>query len=270
MLDIMLEEFPFSSLWNSGIFLFIAFTAVIYLFLLPQEKSHSLWHKLSFLSGLILIFIATGSPLNILGRIQFSAHIVQIILLCFVVPPLLFIGMKYNLLNKVISIPSLFKKLINFIRRPYVAISIFFISLYAYHHSPIFDQARADLYGNYLYLLVLFVGAMLLWEALRKIKSKKDNLLYHLLCLVGIIPLGVILLVSEGIVYHAYTDLDTFTQVLQVCLPPGQQISEELVLLLLPFEPIPEQHLGGVVWLVAGLISFVASYIIIYRKEGLS
>ncbi|WP_010093827.1 cytochrome c oxidase assembly protein [Ornithinibacillus scapharcae] len=263
MLDIMLEEFPFSSLWNAGVFLFIAFTAVIYLFLLPQEKGHSFTRKVSFLFGLVLIFIAAGSPLNIFGRIQFSAHIIQVIILSFIAPPLLVIGMKYNLFKKL----PLLEKSVLFMSRPYIAISLFFLVLYAYHYPPIFDQARVDLYGNYIYLFLLFGSAMLLWGTLIPIPGKKQLLYYHLFCVLGIIPLGIILMLSKDVLYHAYTDLDTFTQALQVCLPPGQQISEELVLLILPFQPIPEQHLGGVIWIIAGFISFIASFIIKSKKK---
>ena len=122
MLDIMLEEFPFASLWNTGIFLFIAFAAIIYLFLLPQEKNHRLWKTVFFFIGLIVLFIATGSPINIIGRIQFSVHIIQVVLLCLIAPPLLLIGMKWNIIHRLIQY-ELISRINSFLIRPYVTIS---------------------------------------------------------------------------------------------------------------------------------------------------
>ncbi|HAM79980.1 cytochrome c oxidase assembly protein [Ornithinibacillus bavariensis] len=260
MLDVILEEFQFSSLWNAGIFLFLGFTAIIYLFLLPQEKKHSIWKTVIFLVGLIIIFIAAGSPLNIIGRIQFSSHIIQIILLCFVAPPMLLIGMKRKLIYRLLNI-SIIKSSVHFITKPYFTIGAFFLFLYAYHHPPIFDQARIDLYLNYFYLLGLLLTATLLWTPIiyRLAHRMKYIVLYHLLCILLLIPLSIVLMVSNGVLYEAYTDLTTFTQALEVCLPAGYKLTSEDVLLLLPFEPVREQHIGGVIWLVVGLVIFSIS-----------
>src|SRR5690606_10477390 len=134
---------------------------------------------------------------------------------------------------------------------------------YGYHHPPIFDQARVDLYGNYLYLFILFLTAILLWvPILSKKNTKKMLTIYHLICMACILPLGGILLLSQEILYQAYTDLTTFTQAVEVCLPTGQTLSPELVLLLLPFEPIGEQYTGGIIWVVAGLVIFSISLLV--------
>jgi putative membrane protein len=260
MLDVILEEFQFSSLWNAGIFLFLAFTAIIYLFLLPQEKEHSIWKTIMFLMGLVIIFIAAGSPLNIIGRIQFCSHIIQVILLCFVAPPFLLIGLKWKLIYRLLDI-RIMNRILHFITKPYFTLVAFFLFLYAYHHPPIFDQARIDLYLNYFYLLGLFITALLLWiPILYGQMNRKMNQIYHLVCMLLILPLAIILMASDGVLYQAYTDLTTFTQALEVCLPAGYTLSPEDVLLLLPFEPVKEQHIGGIIWLLASLIIFTTSY----------
>ena len=259
MLDIMLEDFPFSSLWNSGIFLFLAFTVIIYLFILPQEKDHPLWKQVVFFLGLVVVFIGAASPLNIIGRIQFSAHIIQVILLVFIAPPLLIIGMKRRIIDLALKV-NVLAELIDFIIKPYCTIGLFFLALYGYHHPPIFDQARVDLYGNYLYLFLLFITGILLWiPIISKKVTLKSTTMYHLICMALILPLGGILVLSKEILYQAYTDLTTFTQALEVCLPAGETLSPELVLLLLPFEPIAEQHIGGIIWIISGLIILMIS-----------
>lgn len=100
MLDIILDEFHFSTLWNGEILLFGLFSAIIYLFLLPEEKNHSIWKTILFFTGLIVLFISIRSPINVIARIKLSTHIKQLILLLLVVPPLLIIGFKTKLWNK--------------------------------------------------------------------------------------------------------------------------------------------------------------------------
>ncbi|MBC5636543.1 cytochrome c oxidase assembly protein [Ornithinibacillus sp. BX22] len=261
MLSIMLEEFPFASLWNTGIFLFIAFAAVIYLFLLPQEKKHSWWKSVCFFLGLMVLFIATGSPINIIGRIQFSVHIIQVVLLCVIVPPLLLLGMKRTILDRALR-NKWVTKIVSFLVKPYVSISVFFLTLYIYHHPPIFDKARVDLYGNYFYLLALFATALLLWIPIIRESDWTRTLIYHVVCIGMIVPLAGILLFSKEILYQAYTDLTTFTQALEVCLPAGAELSPQLVLQLLPFEPVAEQQLGGRILFASVLVVFTVSSII--------
>lgn len=261
MLATMLEEFPFASLWNTGIFLFIAFAAVIYLFLLPQEKKNSWWKSVCFFIGLMVLFIATGSPINIIGRIQFSVHIIQVVLLCLIAPPLLLLGMKRTIIDRALR-NKWVTKMVSFLMKPYVSISIFFLTLYIYHHPPIFDNARVDLYGNYFYLLALFVTALLLWIPIIRGRNWTRTLIYHVLSIVMIVPLAGILLFSEEILYQAYTDFATFTQALEVCLPVGAELSPQLVLQLLPFEPVAEQQLGGGILLASVLVVFIMSSLI--------
>ena len=94
------------------------------------------------------------------------------------------------------------------------------------------------------------------------ISGKNNTLSYHAFCIGSMIPLGGILLVSKEILYQAYTDLTTFTQALEVCLPVGEGISPELALLLLPFEPVKEQQLGGGILLISAIIVFGVTYLL--------
>lgn len=74
-----------------------------------------------------------------------------------------------------------------------------------------------------------------------------------------IFPLAGILLFSKEIMYQAYTDLTTFTQALEVCLPAGAELSPQVVLQLLPFEPVAEQQLSGRILLASFLIVLTVS-----------
>src|SRR5690625_5096726 len=124
MLDIILDEFHFSTMWNGGIFLFLIFGLIIYFFLLPEDDKFSVKKAIMFVAGIITLFAALGSPLNVIGRIQFSTHIIQLILLLFVSPPLLILGFKNKIFEKVKSI-SFLDKTFQFLIRPLTATILF-------------------------------------------------------------------------------------------------------------------------------------------------
>lgn len=254
MLDILLDQFHFSSLWNGGIFLFVCFAIIIYLFILPEEKDHQIWKKLSFIVGLVILFLAIASPLNIIARIEFSAHIIQLVLLLFLVPPLLIYGAKTKLLAKLISIPII-AKLVQFLTHPIIAIGLFYFLFYGYHHPPIFDFARMDLYLNYFYLLGLFAAAILLWVSiLSKKRPLWQRLGYVIVNTVFIIPLCVMLLFSKESFYAIYTDLSLFINSMELCLPTEQTLPPEYFEMLLPFAPIDEQFYGGIILLISSVV----------------
>ncbi|MEN2767797.1 cytochrome c oxidase assembly protein [Ornithinibacillus xuwenensis] len=258
MLDIILDEFHFASLWNGGIFLFLAFTAIIYLFLLPSEKNHSAGKTILFLGSLVLLFIAVGSPLNIIGRIKFSTHIIQVALLVLVIPPLMLLGLKKKVIHQVRKFPVI-KKLEKFITNPIIAFGLFYGFLYAYHHPPIFDDARTDLFWNYFYLLGLFLAAILLWVPIIRNQFGTKQRTIFLLAIMGmLLPLGSIFLFAKESLYQTYSNLTSFTEALQLCLPPGETLSSDYILMLLPFKPVAEQQLGGIIWIVSGLVIFAA------------
>ncbi|WP_284139554.1 MULTISPECIES: cytochrome c oxidase assembly protein [unclassified Virgibacillus] len=248
MLEIMLDEFHFSSLWNGGILLFTLFGAIIYLFMLPNGKHHSIWKTIAFLGGLLISFLAIGSPLNIIARIQFSAHVFQIALLFFIAPPLLVIGFKTEILKRLFSI-GIIAKIARFITHPVVTIGVFYLLFYGYHHPPIFDFARMDLYLNYFYLLGLFITAILLWIPI--IYPKQMSILQRRMYLVGniavVLPLAVILITAKESLYTIYSDLGFFIKSLEACFPAGESLPPEYFQMLLPFNPVEEQFKGGIV-----------------------
>ncbi|MFD2042858.1 cytochrome c oxidase assembly protein [Ornithinibacillus salinisoli] len=246
MLDIILEEFHFTSLWNGGIFLFLSFVAIIYLFLLPHDHRHSIWKSISFLCGLGLLFLAIGSPMNIIGRIAFSTHIMQVVLLLFVVPPLLLVGLKQKAVDQFLAI-NIVKVLLRVVTKPFLIIGLFYMLLYIYHIPAIFDQARVDLFWNYFYLFGLFIASLFLWVPIispNRMRSKQ-KIVYIVLNILFIIPYCFSLWLINDSLYLVYTDMTSIISSMELCLPPGETLTPDYIQLLLPFDPIMEQKQGG-------------------------
>ncbi|HEX6593842.1 MAG TPA: cytochrome c oxidase assembly protein [Bacillota bacterium] len=259
MIGLILDEFHFASLWNGGILLFVLFGAIIYLFILPAGEDHSVWKTIFFFIGSIVLFVSIGSPLNIVGRIQFSTHIIQILLLLFIAPPFMIYGLKRKWFDYVIATYPTVKKVIYSLTHPVFAIVLFYLLFYGYHIPAIFNFARVDLYINYFYLLVLFIAAILLWVPIfsQHRLTKKQKIIYSVTNIVLLLPYGVVLLLAKGNLYTVYTDLSSFISALEVCLPVGKALPTTYYEALLPFAPVDEQVKGGKLLIAAGTAIFV-------------
>ncbi|MEC5423777.1 cytochrome c oxidase assembly protein [Virgibacillus sp. C22-A2] len=257
MIDIILDEFHFSTLWNGGILLFLLFGAIIYLFLLPDDRNHSSRKTILFFAGLIILFLAIGSPLNIIGRITFSTHIIQIVLLLFVVPPLFIIGFKMKIIGQLMAITTVGKAMQK-ITHPLSAIVVFHLLFYGYHIPALFNYVRIDIFLNYLYLLALFIGALLLWIPILSPNqlSFSQKLKYCVVNSILMIPFNLILLFSKDGLFSIYTDINLFVTALEFCLPDWETIPDDVFELLLPFNPVKEQQNGGIILMVSQLIMF--------------
>ena len=257
MLDIILDEFHFSTLWNGGIFLFAMFAAIIYFFLLPASQKHSWWKSFAFIAGLIVIFIAIASPLNVTGRIKFSTHSLQLVLVLLVAPPLLIFGFKTKIVERVKSIGSM-KKVVSVLTKPIIASAIFQVVFYSYHIPFIFNFARLDLYLNYFFLLALFLSAVLLWFPILSSNqlTSGQKWKYSFANIILLTPFSLILFFANTGLYAIYSDINLFMSALALCLPDLTEVPPEFFASLLPSDPVHEQWLGSLYFFVGIIISF--------------
>ncbi len=245
-LEVILNQFDFTTKWNGGILLLVLFLINIYLFLLPKGKEDSIKKTILFISGLVGLFIALGTPVNILGRVTFSFHMIQLVMLLLVVPPLLIVGFKKGILEKIPSIAPVQKGLY-WLTNPFISLFLFYGMFYLYHHPPIFDYVKVDYYLNYFYLFALFFAAILLWLPLlsKNALMAKAKQRYCLANIILIIPLFLIYLMSKESLYTVYTDIGMLTAALEYCIPDWDTLPKEFFAELLPFNPLNEQKIGG-------------------------
>ena len=90
-------------LWSCTVSLILALTALAYLRCVSRTRSGdlhaiSLWRAVSFLVGVLLIWIALGSPLAVLDQGSLTGHMVQHLLLMTFAPPLIWLGVPAKFL----------------------------------------------------------------------------------------------------------------------------------------------------------------------------
>jgi cytochrome c oxidase assembly factor CtaG len=88
------NHIAFASFWGSGV---LIFAALVYLRGWLRIRRFNLesvagWHVASFVLGLMLIWVATVSPLAALDHAMLTAHMAQHLLLMTLAPPLILLG----------------------------------------------------------------------------------------------------------------------------------------------------------------------------------
>lgn len=280
MLQNILENFTYHEKWDVGVLYFLLLTLVLYLVFFPSSPTHKKSKTFLFVFGLIIYFLALGSPLNLMGRIKFRVHVIQMVMLFFLSAPLLVLGIKAEFFKLAVSVPllkSTFRKLMN----PYGTFIVFHVLFLSYHVPFIFDYVRISLFLNYFYLLAMFIVSLLFWLAifppikeLNQLTSQKRRNFY-IGFIVFFVPLSVILVSSKQSFYSIYTDSELILSSLGLCLPVDQVdvpiIEKDIVEALLPFPPKREQVIGGIILLVAQLIfliifPFLKNYLHLQKK----
>jgi putative membrane protein len=120
--------------------------------------------KAAFLAGTLLLLVAEEWPLHDLAEdYLFSAHMVQHMLLAFVVPPLLLLGTPSWLLRSLLGTKLRFR-VIRFLTRPLIALVLFNVAIVAMHWVVIVNlQSRSQIF-HVGFHLVLLGSALLMWS----------------------------------------------------------------------------------------------------------
>ncbi|MEH7384458.1 cytochrome c oxidase assembly protein [Bacillus sp. JJ1521] len=273
MISQILDGFSFHSQWNGGVIFFTLILIVLYMFLLPTAKDHKKYKSIAFAGSMLLILFAVGSPLNLLGRMLFRAHIIQIVVVLLIAAPLLVIGMKTNLLEKGLKNNGV-KKVYQFLVHPVFAIVLFHGLFIGYHVPGLFDWIRTGYFTNYFFLVGLILAAALLWwPIIAPIKEQdhmtlKQKLIYIVVNIVLFLPVTLFLWLSNGELYSVYSDTSQMLAALALCMPLGEEIPPDLLETLLPYPPISEQKNGAIILFISQALIFGLSAIWLYMKKG--
>lgn len=268
MTDILLDEFPFATLWNGGILFFVFLGLVLNFFIIPKARDNAVLKAIAIVLGMIILFITLGSPLNILGRLEFSLHVLQLILMTLVAAPLIVIGFKFRELDFLLKIKPI-DRIVSLMVNPILTIGLFYSLFYVYHIPTVFNTIRTDLYLNYFYMFGLFIASMLLWIPLvydKKLISNK-KLKYIFVNVIGLLIFSIIMIISKNNLYEVYTNPDFFAKALELCFPQNIEIDPEIYLELIQYEPVIQQKQGGFMLIFSTVIIFGISLFTIKRRE---
>jgi putative copper resistance protein D len=129
------------------------------------------WRTWAFLSGLALLLVALQSPIDTFADDLFSVHMIQHVLISFVVAPLLVLGAPMTLLlrfarggvRRSVLLPILHSRALRVLLYPPLTWLLFAAAMWAMHFSPLFEMALESEPIHQLEHLLLLVTGILYW-----------------------------------------------------------------------------------------------------------
>lgn len=166
-------------------------------------------HTLYFGLGLVTLWLALETPIDTISdRYLDSVHMLQHVLLGFVAPPLMLLGLSSQMVERMVRVPG-----VRAITEPVPALAIAGLVMVVWHLPPLYD---ATLYSGSLHVLehVMFIAAGLLmyWPMLEATSaharwqmSPAVKLLYMLVATLPQDGVALALIFSRVPFYEYYT-----------------------------------------------------------------
>ncbi|MCZ2258903.1 cytochrome c oxidase assembly factor CtaG [Sporosarcina sp. G11-34] len=258
-----LSIFGFRALWSPWFFLIVLGLVLLYFLLtvvwrdrfegsVPVTKNQIIL----FLSGMILLYIIKGSPVDLLGHILFSVHMVQMAILLLVVAPFLIMGIPNWMWKKVFDIKAL-NMIIGLFTKPVISLLVFSVMFSLYHYPMILDAVKLSIVLHFVFTVTLFLAALCLWWPIVNTLEGQPQLHglkkigYIILSAILITPACTLIIFADVPVYDTYTSGEAWLKAMALCVPAstlsglaGLGISGPELFTNMP--PVYDQQLGGI------------------------
>lgn len=223
---------------------------------LAPKEPYPVKHALLFGFGLLLLFLNEGSPLHDLAeRYLLSAHMIQHLLLSYLIAPLVLVGTPKWLLRASLANATM-KPIMRVLLNPLTTFVVFTLVMAIYHLPRIYDLALVNTSLHHaVHIIILFASLMVWWPILHPIDDLGTTpfslrMIYIFLLPVVQLPIfGGITFAPEPL-YQVYAHMPTRAFGLSV---------------------MEDQAIGGVIMKVSGIIAFGIPFILTffawYRNE---
>ncbi|WP_053219794.1 cytochrome c oxidase assembly factor CtaG [Virgibacillus senegalensis] len=255
-----LQIFGFRALWSPYYLLFVVGLGLLYYLVtvtfrtrFTNENKPDRKQMIYFHTGLVILYLIKGSPIDLLSHIMFTSHMVQMSFYYLVFPIFIIKGIPEWIWRKIFDVPVL-KQVLNLLTKPLIAL-LLFNGLFSMYHMPvIFDFAKANVLAHAVITSVILIAAFLVWWPIFTPIHERDKL-SPLMKIGYIFANGVLITPACGLIifsghslYATYSETSGWIQAMSLCVPQS-------VLNGLPltgpqmFSPIPileDQQLGGI------------------------
>lgn len=285
-----LSSFGFRALWSP--WLLITTIALILTYVAAIGQYRGKWFAqsekvsgvriASMLTGLVMFYVAQGSPLDLLGHVMFSAHMVSMSISFLVVPPLVLYGIPdwmYRSLFRRKAVDSLVRKL----TQPILTLVLFNMIFSMYHLPLVHDYVMTNYTVHVLFYIALFISSFMMWWNVVSPLPEYDRLTdvkkmgYVFANGVLLTPACALIIFAGSAMYATYSDSAVWAQAMGFCMPLG--IGADFILEQFGgpnsfawFPPRDDQQLGGVIMKLMQEITYgaILYYIFIrwYRREN--
>ncbi|MFF2091565.1 cytochrome c oxidase assembly factor CtaG [Paenibacillus sp. NPDC058174] len=257
-----LQYFSFEEVWTPWFLFGMTALVILYFYVIgpwrekhaAAEPSATVLQKLMFVTSALLLYLSHGGPLNLLGHLMFTFHMVNMSISYLIVPPMLLLSIPAFVWRKVFSRP-VWRKL-RFLMNPISTLILFNLLFSIYHVPMVHDYVMTNFFVHRLYYLVLFITASMMWwqiacpvpEWNRLTDLKK--LAYVFANGILLTPACALIIFASSPMYAIYSDPLVWVQAMGYCVSGDP--SRLLDLFDGPqffnlMSPVEDQQLGGIV-----------------------
>lgn len=251
---VSLDVFGFRALWSPYFFAFTIIIAALYFYItffrLRDKKQFKIKEAVFFSIGMVLLYLVKGSPIDLLGHLSFTVHMIQMAFLFLVIPPILLLGTPDWLLRKFVLRKT-------FIRLTHPLVSLIaFNGFFSIYHIPlVFDVVKTDMVIHAAYTSFLFgLSFLMWWHVVGKVaEAQRLSGLLKLGYIFGngvlITPACALIIFANAPMYDAYSDPTVWAEAMKLCVPAGTLASLDLngpeMFVSMPL--LEDQQTGGVI-----------------------
>lgn len=280
-----ISMFGFRALWSPYFLLFLFIITIGFFYSVfkrqqkyPNEIALTKKQGIFFILSIILLYIVKGSPVDLLGHIMFTFHMIAMAILYLLIPPLLIVSIPNWMWEQFFKV-RVIRQFFQFFTKPIIAL-IMFNGMFSFYHVPfIFDFIKTDVIYHSVYTFVLFIFAMFMWWPLMNQYDEERQLSglkkigYLFADGVLLTPACALIIFADSPMYATYTDPQLWAQAMKLCVPADLlsqlTLSGPEMFNLMPAKY--DQQLGGVIMkilqeIIYGSILFVV-FLQWYRKE---
>ena len=213
MNPLLVIEWP----WQPDITAGLALLAAMYTLALVRFRPRTIWDEHivtrreigAFVLAMILLSAVLVSPLNRLSDSSVSIHMLQHVLMLFVIPPLILTGVPGWVMHPMVRAPMV-RKTLHFLTNPIAAIVIFNGALLLWSVPTLWNDALIDPRVHAIEHLSFFAAGMIAWWPVFSPVEEVSRMSYPVqvfyLFLQSLIPslIGIVLLFSSVVIYPWY------------------------------------------------------------------
>lgn len=164
-----LQYFRFEELWTPMFLFGMTAVVILYFYLIgpwrekhfPKELKATWFQKVMFVTAAILFYLVHGGPLNLLGHLMFTFHMVNMSVSYLLVPPMVLLSVPGFIWRKLFS--AHFWKKVSFLMHPIVTLILFNMLFSIYHVPLIHDYVMTHFSVHRLYYSVLLITSFMMW-----------------------------------------------------------------------------------------------------------
>lgn len=225
-----LQYFRFEELWTPLFFFAMAAMVILYFYLIgpwrerhfAQEPPASIKQKMLFVGAAILFYLAHGGPLNLLGHMMFTFHMVNMSISYLIVPPMVLVGVPGFVWRRMFG--AAFWRKFRILMHPIVSLILFNMLFSIYHVPMVHDYVMTHFTVHRLYYLVLLITAFMMWWQIacpvpewNRLTDVK-RMAYVFANGILLTPACALIIFADTSMYATYNDPNVWVQAMGYCV----------------------------------------------------